>query len=83
MTPRVEDQEPKGAPMSNRLSTDPYHVIAQEYDNNIGQGLNFLGYSMEDMIHYIYIPSWEEKLDECGGGTGMSGANQDGDDKDD
>ncbi|CAI9261828.1 unnamed protein product [Lactuca saligna] len=54
------------------------------------------GYSMEDMIHYMsmvpsagarrrytYIPSWEEKLVECGGGTGMSGANQDGADEDD
>lgn len=66
---------------------DPYHVMARCYDDNVGRGLNYVGYSLESIMHhlaitpstrapyhYSYIPTWEECWDDHRGGAGTSGA---------
>lgn len=73
MQPRVVAQEPRDAPMRDKLPMDPYHMISQQYDDDFLHGLNFLGYSMEATGHhlslaspdgapanYTYISTWEE-----------------------
>ncbi|CAH1437137.1 unnamed protein product [Lactuca virosa] len=39
--PKVEDQEPRDPPIGYVLRMDPYHVMARQYDDDIGRGLTF------------------------------------------
>lgn len=52
---------------------DPYNVMARQYQDDLGRGLNFVGYSFETTVqnmaivppagapsHFTCIPSWEE-----------------------
>lgn len=72
---------------------DPYHVMTRQYDNDVGRGLNYMGYIFEVIMHhlaitpsakapphYIYIPSLEEQWVEHRGGIGTSGVGGEDDD---
>ena len=74
--------------MGDGLPMDPYHVMAIQYDDDIGRDLNFLGYSMEVMMHhlaispqdgaaahYTYIPTWDKHWAERDGRADPSGYN--------
>lgn len=94
MRTMMEGQEPRDEPVRDELPMDPYYVIARQYDDNVGRGLNYVGYSLEAIqhhlmvtpsagapTHYSYIPTWEERWAEYRGGASNSGAG-DGDDED-
>nr|KAJ0211127.1 hypothetical protein LSAT_V11C400167600 [Lactuca sativa] len=51
----VEDRDPRNANMCDGLSLDPYHLMARQYDDDIGRGFNFLGYSMKAIMHHMSI----------------------------
>ena len=94
MRTMMEGQEPRDEPVRDELPMDPYYVIARQYDDNVGRGLNYVGYSLEAIqhhlmvtpsagapTHYSYIPTWEERWAEYRGSMGVSGAG-DQDDED-
>lgn len=52
-------------------------MMARQYQDDVGRGLNFVGYSLEAIMHnmelvppvgalshFIYIPNWEERWGE-------------------
>lgn len=97
MRPKVEEEEPiRDEPMIDELPMDPYHVMARRYDDDVGRGLNYVGYSLEGIMchlaiipsvrmpdRYTYIPTWEESWANNHGGAGISGAGDRDDEEED
>ena len=90
--PQVDDRAPRGAHVDYEIPMDLYHVMSRQYIDDLGWSMNFIGYSMETMMHhlqliplsgvpphYTYIPSWGERLAEHPGGVGASGVSDEDD----
>ncbi|CAH1437955.1 unnamed protein product [Lactuca virosa] len=53
--PMMEGQEPRDEPMRDEIHMDPYHIMSRQYDDDVGRGLNFTGYSLEAIMHHLVI----------------------------
>ncbi|CAH1443766.1 unnamed protein product [Lactuca virosa] len=53
--PRVEDRDPRDAYVGDELPMDPFHVMAKQYGDDVGRGLNFMEYRFEAIMHQLPI----------------------------
>ena len=82
--------------MIDEIFMDPYHVMARRYNDDVGRGLNYVGYSLEAIMHhlaitpsvgvpdhYTYIPIWGERWTKHIGSADTSEAGDGDDDEED
>ncbi|CAI9260282.1 unnamed protein product [Lactuca saligna] len=55
MKVRVKEMNPRDGHVDDKLPMYPYHIMARQYNNDLSRVMNYLGFSIEAMMHHLSI----------------------------